>query len=344
MDGIDVAVLVTDGEGYLRTGGVFGSPYPEALRRALLRLPAPAADTTDIERQVTDLQTQAVRDLCAAEGLPIGEIDLIGFHGQTILHEPEQGRTWQLGDGQRMADALGVPVVTAFRHNDMAHGGQGAPLAPAYHRALVRSAAVPEPVAVLNIGGVSNCTLIDGERLYACDCGPGNALIDDWVRNRCGVNYDDGGKIALTGRVDVQALARLLENPYFLRSGPKSLDRNAFSLDPVAVLSPENGAATLSALTASAIALEAQRLPVVPREWIVVGGGRHNAHLLGELRARVGRTVTTAEDFGWKGDAIEAQAFAYLAARTVRGLALSWPETTGVSRAVSGGVLWQPQR
>ena len=344
MDGIDAALLVTDGDTYLRLGGVSGSPYPESLRGTLLRLPAPGADLSDIERQVTDLQAQAVRELCAAEGLALGEVDLIGFHGQTILHEPEQGRTWQLGDGQRMADALGIPVVNAFRQNDLDHGGQGAPLAPAYHRALVRAGAVPEPVAVLNIGGVSNCTLIHRQLLYACDCGPGNALIDDWVRRHCGVNYDDGGRIALAGRVDNAALVRLLENPYFLRSGPKSLDRNAFSLDPVVALSPEDGAATLSAFTAAAIALEAQRLPVVPREWIVVGGGRHNAHLLGELRTRVGAPVTTAEDFGWNGDAIEAQAFAYLAARSVAGLPLSWPETTGVASAVSGGTLWQPRR
>jgi anhydro-N-acetylmuramic acid kinase len=344
MDGIDAALLVTDGDGYIRTGGFSGCPYPEALRRTLLRLPAPDVDTVDIERQVTDLQAQAVRNLCAAEALPLSAIDLVGFHGQTILHEPDAGRTWQLGDGQRMANALRVPVVTAFRQNDMDHGGQGAPLAPAYHRALVRSCALSEPIAVLNIGGVSNCTLIDREQIYACDCGPGNALIDDWVRARCGVNYDAGGRIAMAGAVDTQALARLLENPYFRRSGPKSLDRNAFTLDPVAALSPASGAATLAAFTAAAIALEAQRLPTVPHAWIVVGGGRHNAHLLGELRIRLGGAVRTAEDFGWNGDAIEAQAFAYLAARSVLGLPLSWPQTTGVSSAISGGAQWQPQR
>jgi anhydro-N-acetylmuramic acid kinase len=344
MDGIDAALLVTDGDGYISAGGFSGSPYPDALRRTLLSLPAAAVDLADIERQVTDLQAQAVRDLCVAEGLPLGAIDLVGFHGQTILHEPQMGRTWQLGDGQRMANTLRIPVVTAFRQNDMQNGGQGAPLAPAYHRALVRSCALPEPVAVLNIGGVSNCTLIDGARIYACDCGPGNALIDDWVRTCCGVNYDEGGRIAMTGCVDAPALARLLGDPYFQRSGPKSLDRNAFSLDPVAALPPASGAATLSAFTAAAIALEAQRLPVVPGEWIIVGGGRHNAHLLGELRARLGGSVRTAEDVAWNGDAIEAQAFGYLAVRSALGTPLSWPETTGVSSAVSGGIQWQPQR
>lgn len=344
MDGIDAALLVTDGEGYLRRGACSCTPYPQALRQTLLRLPTPELATADVERQLTDLQAQAVRDLCSSEGLPLSVIDLVGFHGQTILHEPQRGRTWQLGDGQRMANALRVPVVTAFRQNDMDHGGQGAPLAPAYHRALVRSCALEQPVAVLNIGGVSNCTLIDGERICACDCGPGNALIDDWVRARCGVNYDDGGRIAAAGRVDAAALARLLANPYFLRSGPKSLDRNAFTLEAVRALSPSSGAATLAAFTAAAIALEARRLPAAPRAWIVVGGGRHNVHLLGELRGRLDGAVKTAEEVGWNGAAIEAQAFAYLAMRSVRGLPLSWPETTGVSSAVTGGVQWQPQQ
>ena len=343
MDGIDAALLVTDGDAYLGPGGFGGSAYPEALRRTLLRMPAADVDSAEVERQVTDLQARAVQDLCTMRGLSLGEVDLVGFHGQTILHEPEKGRTLQLGDGQRMANTLRIPVVTDFRRNDLDHGGQGAPLAPAYHRALVRASALPQPLAVLNIGGVSNCTLIDGERLYACDCGPGNALIDDWVSLRCGVNFDEGGRLAQAGRAHPEVLARLLENPYFRRSGPKSLDRNAFALDPVAALSAADGAATLSAFTAAAIALEAQRLPIRPRQWIVVGGGRHNAHLLGELRARLGVEVSTAEDVGWNGDAIEAQAFAYLAVRSVLGLPFSWPQTTGVSSAVSGGVLWQPE-
>lgn len=344
MDGVDAALLSTDGDGYIGMGGVTGRPYPQALRRTLLELAAADVDVAEVERELTDLQAQVVRDLCRAEGLTLAQIDLVGFHGQTIRHEPERRRSQQLGDGQRMADAIQVPVVTAFRQNDLDHGGQGAPLAPAYHRALVRSCALAEPIAVLNIGGVSNCTLIDRDQIHACDCGPGNALLDDWVRRHYGVNYDDGGRIAMAGRVDGEALAKLLEHPYFRRRGPKSLDRNAFSLAALAALSPEDGAATLSAFTAAAIALEARRLPVVPRNWIVVGGGRHNAHMLGELAGRLGVTVLTAEDFEWNGAAIEAQAFAYLAVRSVLGLPLSWPETTGVSVAVSGGTLWRPRQ
>jgi len=224
----------------------------------------------------------------------------------------------------------------------MDHGGQGAPFAPTYHRAIVRVRGVPQPIAVLNIGGVSNVTLIDGELLYACDCGPGNALIDDWVSARCGVPFDDGGRIAATGRVDEHGLAMLLSSPYFRQSGPKSMDRNAFSSDAISGLSPEDGAATLSAFTAAGVAAEAQRLPRQPKEWIVVGGGRLNDYLMAELRRRLGAPVKTAETFGWAGDAIEAQAFGYLAVRSILKLPLSWPGTTGVSEPVTGGVRCDP--
>lgn len=342
MDGIDAALLETDGDSLVTAGPHASTPYPPALRRVLLSLPAAGVDIAAIERQVTDLHSQAVRSLCSVAGIDVSRVDLIGFHGQTIKHEPQQRRTWQLGDGQRMADTLGISVVNNFRQNDLDHDGQGAPLAPAYHRALALASRVPQPVAILNIGGVSNVTLIDGERLYACDCGPGNALIDDWVSANCHVPYDDGGTIAASGCVDAATLAALLAHPYFKMGGPKSLDRNAFSLTPVAALTSADGAATLTAFTASAIAAEGSRLPAQPCEWIVVGGGRHNRHLLAQLRARLAVPVKTAEDYGWAGDAIEAQAFAYLAVRSVLRLPLTWPSTTGVRDAVSGGVRWEP--
>jgi anhydro-N-acetylmuramic acid kinase len=344
MDGIDAAVLETDGESVIVAGPHRGIPYPSELRRTLLRLPGADANVTAAEETVTDLHAAAVQGLCAEAALELGALDVVGFHGQTIRHEPEFRRTWQLGDGQRQADALGCVVINQFRQNDLDHGGQGAPLAPAYHRALVRSGHLGEPVAVLNIGGVSNVTLVDGELLYACDCGPGNALIDDWMRERYGLPFDAGGRWASAGRVDAAALATLLDSPYFRRSGPKSLDRNAFSSAPVTGLSGEDGAATLTAFTAAAIAMEAERLPRAPASWIVVGGGRKNDRLLAELRNRLTAPVRVAEDLGWVGDAIEAQAFGYLAVRSVLGLPLSWPGTTGVGAPVSGGVRWEPTR
>jgi anhydro-N-acetylmuramic acid kinase len=342
MDGIEVAFIETDGDSVVAAGAHASVPYPSALRRTLLRLPADDVDVRSVEREVTDLHSSAVRSFCTRENIAPDSVDLVGFHGQTIKHDPQHGRTWQLGDGQQMADSLHTVVVNNFRQNDMDHGGTGAPFVPAYHRAIVRAQGISEPVAILNIGGVSNVTLIDGELLYACDCGPGNALIDDWVSARCGVPYDDGGRIAAAGRIDGPALATLLSNPYFLQSGPKSLDRNAFSAAAVSALSPQDGAATLAAFTAAAISVESARLPRRPTEWIVVGGGRLNNFLLDELRQRLQVSVKTAEDVGWDGGAIEAQAFGYLAVRSVLRLPLSWPGTTGVREPVSGGVRWVP--
>jgi anhydro-N-acetylmuramic acid kinase len=344
MDGIDAALVETDGDSQLNIGPHASKRYPPALRHALLRLSSSDIRIEDIEQQLTYLHCEVVRSLCTSHNIDLESIDVVGFHGQTIKHEPQKRRTWQLGDGQRMANSLGTVVINNFRQNDLDHGGQGAPLAPAYHRALVRSFKTPEPIAILNIGGVSNVTLIDGGLLYACDCGPGNALIDDWVSAQCSVPYDEGGKIAAAGRVNDRALQRLLSNPYFQQSGPKSLDRNAFSATPVEGLTPEDGAATLAAFTAATISIEARRLPSAPREWVVVGGGRLNRYLLEELRRRLAAPLRVAEDLGWIGAAIEAQAFAYLAVRSQLNSPLSWPSTTGVSEPVTGGVRWNPIR
>lgn len=341
MDGIDAAVLETDGESNLKAGPHRGLPYPLELRRTLLRLPDDSVDLGAVEGMVTDLNAELVRQLCAQANLELARVDLIGFHGQTIHHNPYQRRSWQLGDGQRLADALDCVVINQFRQNDLDHGGQGAPLAPAYHRALVRSSGLAEPVAVLNIGGVSNVTLIDGDVLKACDCGPGNALIDDWVSLKFGIPFDECGRKAAAGQVNDVALERLLESPYFQQSGPKSLDRNAFSPAAVAPLSAYDGAATLTAFTAAAIAKEAERLPVMPVAWVVVGGGRRNDQLLVELRSRLAAPVRIAEDVGWSGDAVEAQAFGYLAVRSALRLPLTWPGTTGVTTPVTGGVRWK---
>lgn len=342
MDGIDAAWVETDGHAHLRLGPHTHTPYPPGLRERLLRLASSPPDVSPEEREVTELHCQAVQALCTKNNIDPATIDVVGFHGQTVKHNPREGVSRQLGDGRLMANTLGRLVVTQFRQNDMQHGGQGAPLAPAYHQALVHAHAVQEPVAILNIGGVSNVTLIAQELLHACDCGPGNALIDDWVSAHCGIPYDEDGRIAATGHINRQALDELLGDEYFRRQGPKSLDRNAFSTKPVQALSPADGAATLTAFTAAAIAAEARRLPCAPTQWIVVGGGRRNRHLLSELRNRLATPVRVAEDLHWIGEAIEAQAFGYLAVRSLLQLPLSWPGTTGVSHPVSGGVCWKP--
>jgi anhydro-N-acetylmuramic acid kinase len=341
MDAFDVALLETDGEEQLRTGAWASEPYPTRLREALLGLEPDAVDVPEFEQQVTTLHIDVVRDFCTRNGIDLACLDCIGFHGQTIKHEPHLAKTWQLGDGARMARELGCVVVNKFRDADLRGGGQGAPFAPAYHGALARSSGLRLPVAILNIGGVSNVTLVTDE-LHAFDCGPGNALIDDWVRTRAGVPYDEGGRLAAAGRVDEHVLSQLMDHPYFSVQGAKSLDRNHFSSAPVSGLSVVDGAATLVAFTAGAIALAARMLPAQARTWIVVGGGRLNQTLVRRLQAALSCEVLIAEQVGWAGDAIEAQAFAYLAVRALRGLPLSWPTTTGIREPATGGVRHMP--
>jgi anhydro-N-acetylmuramic acid kinase len=342
MDGIDVALLETDGDTALRAGPWTSRPYPAGLREALLLLDPAAPDLASYEEEVTRAHIDAVRDFCATQHIDPVTLDCVGFHGQTIKHEPQLGKTWQLGDGARMARELGCVVVNRFRDEDLRCGGQGAPFAPAYHRALAKAHGLNQPVAILNIGGVSNVTLVAGEEIHAFDCGPGNALIDDWVRARAGIAYDENGRLAAAGKVNQGALEQLMSHPYFSIRGTKSLDRNHFSVEPVSGLSVADGAATLVAFTARAIALAAGMLPTPADSWVVVGGGRLNRTLVNHIRSELNRPVQVAEDLGWAGDAIEAQAFAYLAVRALRGLPLSWPTTTGVREPMPGGVRHLP--
>jgi len=286
--------------------------------------------------------------LLKASSLPPDDIAVIGFHGHTILHEPENRRTWQIGDGALLSALTAIDVVADFRGDDVAAGGEGAPFAPIYHAAVAPD---DRPLCVLNIGGVANVTWI-GEgtsaesdtvfnHLLAFDTGPGNALIDDWVATNCGEPFDRGGAIAAGGTVDAANLETLLAHPYFDRAPPKSLDRDAFSVEVLKGLPPADGAATLTAYTVATIERARAHLPTPPQRWIVTGGGRHNDFLMSQLGERLGAPVVSAEQAGLDGDAIEAQAFAYMAVRSLRGLPLSGPSTTGVLRPLSGGRLFK---
>ncbi len=249
----------------------------------------------------------------------------------------------QLGDAALLAVGLGLPVAYDFRTADVAAGGQGAPLAPIYHAALCARSGLETPVAVLNLGGVGNITLVgsDGE-LTAFDTGPANGMIDLWVQGHTGERCDDGGRYAEVGEVDEEILGTYLHHPYFRARGAKSLDRYDFSFDPVAGLTLIDGAATLTAFAALAVALGVQVCPEKPSQIVACGGGRHNPVLLAWIRGKAGVPVSTAEDQGWRGDAIEAEAFAYLAARTARGLPISFPGTTGVPAPMTGGRIVEP--
>jgi anhydro-N-acetylmuramic acid kinase len=338
LDGIDVAALMTDGAAAVTAGPALTVPYPADFRerlRGILGKAAPNAAIIAVEDELTRLHAAAIAAFRARH--PDIAVDLIGFHGHTILHRPEQRRTWQIGDGALLARLTGVEVVSDFRSADVAAGGEGAPLAPLYHAALARDFATP--LAVLNLGGVGNVTWIGeaSEAILAFDTGPGNALIDDWVRRHTGAAADIDGALARAGNVSASHLAGFLQHPYFTRRPPKSLDRDDFRDVMPDGLSLADGAATLTEMTAAAVAAATRYFPAPPREWLVCGGGRRNPAVMAALGRHLQVSVRAVEAVGWDGDALEAQAFAYLAVRSLRGLPLSLPSTTGIPQAATGG-------
>ncbi|HEV8680730.1 MAG TPA: anhydro-N-acetylmuramic acid kinase [Stellaceae bacterium] len=345
LDGIDVAALATDGDRSVVAGPALTVPYPDAFRerlRGVLGGGGPGADIGEVEAELTRLHAAAISRF--RERHPDVAIDLVGFHGHTILHRPAERRTWQIGDGALLARLVGVDVVADFRSADVAAGGQGAPLAPLYHAA--RAADRPKPLAILNLGGVGNVTWIgekDGD-ILAFDTGPGNAPIDDWVRRHTGRAADFDGALARAGQASAVHVARFLDHPYFARTPPKSLDRDDFRGAIPEGLTLADGAATLTEMSAAAVAATSRHFPAAPREWLVCGGGRRNPALMAALARRLAAPVRPVEAAGWDGDALEAEAFAYLAVRSVVELPLSLPTTTGAPHPMRGGRLFPAPR
>lgn len=353
LDGVDVALIETDGESIGAFGPTGYRAYSDSERDLLRKALADAMSLTTrdarpgalaaAEQLVTRAHAEAVESFLKAHNLSRDSIDVIGFHGQTVLHRPDQRLTVQIGDGAALATKLGLPVVFDLRAADVATGGQGAPLVPIYHRALVRMLERGGPTVVVNIGGVANITYIDGDALIACDTGPGNALLDDFMLRRTGEAMDRDGCAAARGRIDTDWVAGAVDRPFFTRPPPKSLDRNDFAALAVDGMTTEDGAATLTAFTAASIAMIAGALPKVPACWIVVGGGASNPTLMRMLGERLKPAdVMRSNDLGWSGDAIEAQAFAFMAVRSLKGLPLTFPGTTGVATPLTGGVLAKP--
>lgn len=344
MDGIDVSIIETDGERRVSAGPGCTYPYSEDLRRRLLDLIAdPTRAQSDpldmLDQEVTDSHVGAIRRFMGDFGIAADDVALIGFHGQTVYHRPETRFTRQLGIGSRVAERLGIDTVNRFRHADVAAGGEGAPLVPLYHWAL--AAALDQPLMVLNLGGVGNVTYIDGDTVIAFDTGPASALLDDFVRRRRGVAFDEDGRIAASGTPDKELISAFMENPFFDRPAPKSLDRQDFHARAkgVETLSDADGAATLAEFTIESVAASLRHVPRSPQRWLVTGGGRLNTHFMRRFRERLGVAVDPVEAVGWDGDFLEAQAFGYLAVRSLRGLPLSLPSTTGVPRPMPGGEL-----
>ncbi len=353
LDGVDVALIDTDGERIGTFGPTSYRAYSDSERDLLRKALADAVSVTErgarpgtlkeAESMVTRVHAEAIESFLKAHNLSRDAIDVVGFHGQTVLHRPDQKLTVQIGNGHALAKALGMPVVFDLRAADVAAGGQGAPLVPVYHRALVRLLNRAGPAMVVNIGGVANITYIDGETLIACDTGPGNALLDDFMLRRTGEAVDRDGRTAARGRADQDWISRALSRPFFTAPPPKSLDRNDFAALSVDGMSTEDGAATLTAFTAASIAMVAPALPKLPANWIAVGGGASNPTLMQMLGERVApASVMRGADLGWTGDAVEAQAFAYMAVRSLKWLPLTFPGTTGVAAPLTGGVLAKP--
>ncbi len=384
MDGIDLALVETDGESVLKRGPGLAVPYDPAFRERLRgaledACGLGAADErpgslAGVEEELTFKHADAVARYLEEYGWDAGDIDILGFHGQTVMHRPEDHLTVQLGDGALLADKTGIRTACDFRSRDVAAGGEGAPLVPVYHQALAGSTGLDLPICIVNIGGVANVTWIgEGDELLAFDTGPGNALIDDWMARHGAEPMDRDGKCALEGKLSEPRLARLLDNPYFAETPPKSLDRDAFSLDAVEGLSLEAGAATLTAFTALSIARADFHFPMPPKQWIITGGGARNPALMGELQKRLDGEVMAADKIAchnvtndgdtdgetardratsavasdvasdnWSSEFMEAEAFAYLAVRCLKDLPLTFPGTTGVARPMTGGKVVEP--
>lgn len=347
LDGVDAALIRTDGEKVHEFGPAITVPYHEALSYDLREVIYRRGDTAKAARDLTLVHNDVVHELLRDAEMKFSDVAYLGFHGQTIDHRPDDGITVQIGDPSLLAEHTGIDVIADFRRRDVASGGQGAPLVPLYHAALVRD--MDLPIAVLNIGGMANVTWVGrsehAEKLIAhdilaFDTGPGNVLLNEWAGLHTGQYCDKDGKLALQGEVDEAVVTHLMEDAYFQQHPPKSLDRNYFDIDAVQHFSSIDGAATLAAFTITSILKARDYFPAPVKHWVVAGGGRHNPSLMRPLKQRI-PDLQKAEEIGWDGDALEAQAFAFLAVRSAYGLPLSLPTTTGTNRAVTGGGLYR---
>lgn len=346
LDGVDAAVVFTDGERIEAFGEHDYRAYSEAERETL-RAAFGHWEGTTIERAAEVVENVHAEVLSGFE-----DIEIVGFHGQTVAHDPKGRGTLQIGNGALLAEVLETPVVWDFRSTDVRFGGEGAPLAPFFHFALAKFIKADAPVAFLNLGGVGNITFVDPsferpdeeEALLAFDTGPANAPVNDLVEKRLGLSLDEGGVLAAKGEVDAGIVDRFLEHAFFYRVPPKSLDRDAFAAlkEDVVPLSTEDAAATLTACAAMGVVKAMEHCPSIPSKVLVTGGGRHNATLMKMLETALDCPVAPVEDEGLNGDMLEAQAFAYLAVRVARGLTTSCPSTTGVAAPVGGGEVSRP--
>lgn len=356
LSGIDAAILTTDGEAYVEFGPSLHVPYSRDMKiwlrravKAALEGRDGAADIGKAAGEATLAHVEAVEALLEKAGLKRANVDVIGFHGHTVLHRPalsadSTGRTWQIGDGAVLAEETKIDVVSDFRTADVKAGGRGAPFTPVYYSALVETMTEPSdgPVCVVTLGEKANLTFIPrqlrGTDLIAFDSGPGTSLVNEWMAFKTGEAMDPNGNFARAGNIHADVLRMMLLNPYLRRQPPKSLDGHSFKLDPARALTAEDGAATLTAFTAACIRQSEQFLPEAPALWIICGPERHNAAMMEAFAQALEAPVMTAEEAGWRGDSLEAECFAHLAVRSLKKLPLSFPKTTRAPTPVCGGV------
>lgn len=357
LDAVDAALIETDGHGFVRPLSFVSLPYDPATRAQIRACfgekDRSVAKVAEVEGIVAREHVKGVEALLEKTGYAPEQVDVIGFHGQTIYHAPKDGVTHQIGDAQLLARECGIDVVADFRSADVRAGGEGAPLAPLYHWARIHSAKQDFPVVVLNIGGVSNATWLGAgsEEIMAFDCGPGNALMDDWTLRHTGKPYDENGNLAAAGTARVDLVEEWLSHEYFKRLAPKSMDRDEWDIaglgqltQQLQSLGAEDGAATFLQFTVEAIVKGVELMPSVPKHWYACGGGRHNKALMKALAERLNGdgygALHSVDDLGWDGDATEAECFAYLAVRSLHGDFISLPSTTNVPEKMTGGVLY----
>ena len=355
--GVDAAIITTDGQGVVEAGPSLHLPYSRDLkiwiRRAIKAAQEGRDGAADIGKAAGELtlaHVEAVEELLEQADLKRTGIDVIGFHGHTIFHRPaasreDQGRSWQIGDGSVLAEEAKIDVVTSFRTEDVAEGGQGAPLVPVYHQALAQSLDGDGPVGIITLGDDVSVTFAIREgrdaQVMAFDCGPGDELLDQWATLKSGKAMSPDGSLARDGQVRTEILRMMMLNPYLRRKPPKSLGQFDFKLDSLLELSASDGAATLTALSAACVRLSEKHLPEEPKQWVVCGPGAENPSMLEALKKALDAPVRLAGEAGWNSNFLDAECIGYLAVRSLKKLPLTYPQTTRAPRPIHGGLFFK---
>jgi anhydro-N-acetylmuramic acid kinase len=350
IDGIDASIIKSDGEQFIEVIDEVYLTYNRKLRSKLRKFIKLCfsrdqfynlnKERKEIEKEITLFHAKVCKKIIKKNKKL--KIDLIGFPGQTILHKPKEGYSIQIGDAQLLSKLTRTKVISNFRENDILNGGQGAPLAPLYHRAILKKISSNFPLGIINIGGISNITFIENKnKIKSFDIGPGNSLIDMWVTSKSKNKYDDNGKLAASGKLSKKILKQYLNNSYFYKKSAKSLDIKDFNLNYIKKLNLKDGCTVLSMLTVKSISIAIKNLPKIPKEIFFCGGGRKNNFIVNKIKKEIKSKIFLIDKFNFNGDFIESQAFAYLAIRSYFKKFISLPETTGTSKPTLGGKIYK---